>query len=76
MVEKVMYGVGFFAVTLIIQVLLSKRNHSSKIRIWEGANTVVAICILGLVFGNINYFAAICGFVLADNVGRKSGWHN
>lgn len=76
MLEIIMYGVGFFLITLLIQYLLSKRKNKSKLSIWEGTSVIIAICMMGIVFQNINYFAAILGFVVADGIGKEIGWHS
>lgn len=76
MLEMILYAVGFFLVTLLIQYLLSKRKNRSKLTIWQGTSSIVAICILGIVFQNINYLAAILGFVIADEIGKEVGWHS
>lgn len=76
MLEMILYTVGFFLVTLLIQYLFSKRKNKSNFTIWQGTSTIVAICILGIVFHNINYLAAILGYVMADGIGKEVGWHS
>lgn len=76
MLKTIMYAVGFFLITLLIQYLLSKRKNKSKFIIWEGTSVITAICILGIVFQNTNYFASILGFIVADGIGREIGWHS
>lgn len=77
MFETVLYGVIFFLITLLIQYILSnirkKRNGTS--RFWIGTNAVVTICMMGIIFKEINYFAAAIGFLLADEIGKSNGWH-
>jgi hypothetical protein len=78
MLELVIYGVGFFAFTIVIQVLLyqtRKNNNKGNVHIWVGSNAVVVICVLGLITKNINYLAAVLGFVVADEIGKAVGWH-
>lgn len=75
MLEMVLYAVVFFLITLVLQYLLSKRKNKNAFFIWQGMSTVIVICVLGVVTKNINYFAAICGFAIADEIGKSSGWH-
>lgn len=78
MFETVLYGIGFFLVTLLIQYICSnikKKKHGIISSFWVGTNTVVVICIMGIVFKEMNYFAAVIGFVLADDIGKSKGWH-
>lgn len=76
MLEMILYAVGFLLITLILQYLLSKRKNKGVMAIWQGTNTVIVICILGIVTRNINYLAAVLGFVIADEIGKSAGWHN
>ena len=76
MFEMIMYATGFFLITLILQFLLSKRKNKSTFTIWQGTNTLIVICILGIVTKNINYLPAVLGFVIADEIGKSVGWHN
>ncbi|MGI6501685.1 MAG: hypothetical protein ACOX1S_12605 [Anaerostipes sp.] len=78
MMEMVFYGVGFFLVTILLQYILSRigrNNKKSKIQIWTGHNTIIAICAIGIITNNIYYLAAILGFVIGDEVGLNVGWH-
>ena len=77
MFEKILYGVGFFLITLLIQYLLSNRrkNRNDKSYFWVGSNTIVVICVMGIVLKDINYLAAVIGFVFADDIGKSKGWH-
>ena len=75
MLEMILYAVGFLLITLILQYLLSKRKNK-VMAIWQGTNTVIVICILGMVTKNINYLAAVLGFVIADEIGKSAGWHS
>ena len=76
MLEMILYAVGFFLTTLVLQYLLSKRKNMSVVVIWQGTSTVIVICILGIVTKNINYLAAVLGFAIADEIGKSVGWHN
>lgn len=76
MLEMILYAVGFFLITLVLQYLLSKRKNMSIVAIWQGTSTVIVICILGIVTKNINYLAAVLGFAIADEIGKSVGWHN
>lgn len=77
MFELVLYGVGFFLITLLIQYILSsiKKKRRSVSHVWTGINAVISICAMGIVFKEINYFAAVIGFLLADEIGKSNGWH-
>ena len=41
---------------------------------WVGKSVIIGMCVLGIITKNINYFAAILGFVLGDEVGKQAGW--
>ncbi len=77
MLEMVLYAIGFFLITMLIQYLLSKRSHNKthNIEFWTGSSAIIAICVLGIISNNIHYLAAILGFVIADDIGRAAGWH-
>lgn len=77
MFETVLYGLVFFLITLLIQYILSniRKKRNGKSCFWIGTNAAVAICMLGIIFKEINYFAAVIGFLLADEIGQSNGWH-
>jgi hypothetical protein len=78
MLEIVAYGMGFFVFTLIIQALLAKiRKNGNKgnYAIWVGSSAIIIICIVGLTTKNVNYLAAVLGFIVADEIGQAAGWH-
>lgn len=78
MFEKALFAVGFFLFTLLLQWILFKvrRNHNrGDSAIWVGYGTIVVICVMGLIYNNVNYFSAIIGFIIGDEVGKKAGWH-
>lgn len=77
MLKMLMYGIGFFIVTLLIQCLFYKVNHNTPQGtngIMVGTNAIVAICVLGVISHNVYFFSAVIGFVMADKLGRKIGW--
>ena len=79
MLEMILYGVGFFLVTIGLQFLLHKIRKNGKkgqSGIWTGMVTTVTICILGIYMKNISFLAAIMGFVIADEIGKRIGWHD
>lgn len=79
MLEIILYGVGFFLVTIGIQAFLHKvRKNGNKgsTGIWTGMVTTITICILGIIMGKISFLAAVIGFVVADEIGEKIGWHD
>ena len=76
--EVVIYGVGFWICTLCIQLFFYKirKNHNNgRNGIWVGSRAIVVICIIGILTHNINYLAAVLGFILADEIGKVEGWH-
>ena len=77
MSEMVLYGIGYFLITLLIQFLLSKRKNkkNAQTAIWTGSSAIITICVLGIIDKNIHYLAAILGFVIADEIGKSAGWH-
>lgn len=78
MLEFILYGIGFFVITLLIQWLMSKskrKTGKSRFTFWTGTEAIIGIAILGLLQGKIEYLAAIIGFAIADNIGSENGWH-
>lgn len=78
MLELVIYGIGFFLCTLIIQYMFFKirKNHNHGANgIWVGNRAIIILCVIGMMNQNIVYLAAILGFVCADEVGKAAGWH-
>ena len=74
--DYVLYAVGFFLFTIIIQYLLYKLNKNKrKVKIWTGRNPIIVMCTLGLIQTNISYLAAVIGFVVADEIGKTVGWN-
>ena len=71
MLKLIIYGIGFFVLTLLVQYVLSKfRKNGNKgnTAIWGGNNAIIVICIFGIMQHNIDYFAAIIGFIIADKI--------
>lgn len=78
MLEIVLFAVGFCICTIVIQMLLyrlRKNQNKGVSSIWTGYGAIVVICIIGLVTKNINYFAAVLGFIIGDEVGKTARWH-
>ena len=74
MFELILYVVGFFLITLLIQFFLHrfrKNGNRGKGAIWAGRSAVIAICVMGIVSRNINYLGAVLGFLLADEIGKR-----
>ena len=77
MLEIKLYAIGFFILNIFLQWLLHKvrRNHNQgNSAIWVGNGAIVVICVMGLMTKNINYFSALLGFVVGDEVGKQAGW--
>lgn len=78
MLEFVIYGLGYFVVTLLIQYMLFKlrKNHNhGPSGIWVGTRAIMVLCVIGIINHNIGYLAAILGFICADEAGKAVGWH-
>ena len=78
MLEYLLYGVVFFLITLLIQYFMYGRGKNRKrtFDFWKGSNVVIILCVLGLTFHEIHYLASVIGFVIADEMGKKNGWHS
>ena len=77
MLELIIYGIGVFVLTLLLQYLLlrfRKDSNQGDSAIWVGNNAVIVICIFGIMEGDIDYFAGIIGFIVADAmaIGRSA----
>lgn len=78
MLELVIYGIGLFLCTLLIQYLLYKirKNHNHGTNsIWVGNRAIIVLCVVEIMNHNVGYLAAILGFICADEVGKATGWH-
>lgn len=76
--EYWLYGIGYFILTLMIQYVLFKfrKNHNrGASSIWTGNTIVIILCVLGLLTQELNKFAAVIGYVLADRIGKEMGWY-
>lgn len=77
MFELILYAIGFFVITLLFQYLLHrfrKNGNRGKGAIWVGRSVIIVICVMGIVSKNINYFGAVLGFLMADEIGKKMEW--
>ena len=77
MLETILYAIGFFIFTIFLQWLLHKvrKNHNQgNSATWVGNGAIIVICVMGLMTKNINYFSALLGFVVGDEVGKQAGW--
>lgn len=77
MLETILYVIGFFIFTIFLQWLLHKvrKNHNQgNSATWVGNGAIIVICVMGLMTKNINYFSALLGFVVGDEVGKQAGW--
>lgn len=78
MLGFVIYGIGYFAVTLLIQYMLFKlrKNHNHGPNgIWVGSSAIIVLCVIVIINHKICYLAAILGFICADEAGKAVGWH-
>lgn len=78
MLGFVIYGIGHFVVTLLIQYMLFKlrKNHNHGPNgIWVGSSAIIVLCVIGIINHKIYYLAAILGFICADEAGKAVGWH-
>ncbi len=73
----VLYGMGFFLFTLLFQFLLNRfrKNHNKgSSTIWVGKSATVVICLMGIFTKDLNYFGAVIGFLIADEIGKQMDW--
>lgn len=78
MLGFVIYGIGYFVVTLLIQYMLFKlrKNHNHGPNgIWVGSSAIIVLCVIGIINHKICYLVAILGFICADEAGKAVGWH-
>ena len=62
---------------MFLQWLLHKvrKNHNQgNSAIWVGSGAITVICVMGLMTKNVDYFAALLGFIVGDEVGKQAGW--
>ena len=77
MLELIIYGIGFFVLTLLLQHVLSrfrKDGNQGDSAIWVGNNAIIVICKFGIMQHKTDYFAALIGFIVADalTIGRST----
>ena len=75
--KMLMYGIGFFIVTISIQYFFYKVRHNTpqgKCGVMVGKSTIVAICAVGEISHNVYFFSAVIGFIVADELGKAMGW--
>lgn len=78
MFEIILYAVVFAACTAFLQWTMNKvrKNHNQgKFAIWVGTDAIMVLCVVGLITKDINYFAAVLGFLFGDAIGKQAGWH-
>ena len=52
MLGFVIYGIGYFVVTLLIQYMLFKlrKNHNHGPNgIWVGSSAIIVLCVIGII---------------------------
>mgnify|MGYP004551626197 CR=1 FL=1 len=75
--KAVMYGIGFFLTTILVQYFFYKIRHNipqDKNGVMVGKNAIIVLCVLGLISDNICFFSAIIGLIIADELGKMMGW--
>lgn len=76
--EYVIFAIGFFVITLIIQgieyKLIDPKSIWNNFR-FTGKEAIICIAVIGLVQKDLTYLASIIGFVTADEAGKSLGWH-
>lgn len=77
MFVMICYAIGFFIFTIVLQYVTykMKKGYNQLGFLWSGISVVIALCVLGFTTQKITYFAAIIGFMAADVIGKKLGWH-
>lgn len=77
MLETIVYVIGFFLFSISLQWLLHKvrKSHNQgNPALWVGNEVIIAVCLLGLITKNVNYFSALLGFAVGNEVGKKISW--
>ena len=77
MLELVIYGIGFFLITILVQYSIYKiRNNvpQNKNGVMVGKNAIIALCMLGLISNNIYFLSAVIGLAIDDEIGKIMGW--
>ena len=77
MSKYLIYGVGFFIATLLIQSIVHgiNKDKNKKWQIYTGPTVILGLCVIGLIQQEIAFLAAIMGFVVADGIGEALGWY-
>lgn len=53
-----------------------RKNHNHGLdAVLVGSGAVAILCVAGILTRNINYFAAVLGFICGDEMGKTAGWH-
>ena len=74
MLELVIYGIGLFLCTLLIQYLLYKirKNHNHGTNsIWVGNRAIIVWCVVEIMNHNVGYLAAILDLSVRMRLGRR-----
>lgn len=76
MLETILYAVGFLYLLFPFSgcYIRSENHNQGNSAIWVGNGAIIVICVMGLMTKNINYFSALIGFVVGDEVGKQAGW--
>ena len=77
MTKYLIYGIGFFIATLLIQAVVHgiSKGKNKKWMIYTGPSAITCLCVIGIMKNEIALLAAIIGIVIADEIGKAMGWH-
>ena len=77
MIKYIVYALGFFIATLLIQWMVFRisKGNGGKWQIYTGPTAIISLCIIGLIEREIAFLAAIIGFVIANEIVVALGWH-
>ena len=52
-----------------------RRNYNHGLKVYGLEIEQLWLCVVGIVNHRTEYFAAILGFICADEMGKAAGWH-
>lgn len=72
-ISMIIFGTAMLVITLLIQFILYKKKKD--VNFWSGSEMVLIVSVLGIVTGDVTYFAGILGYAIGDCIGKFAGWH-